>query len=102
MYRYAKNRIEPPQDSVQNIDSTSASFVDGVTTVQFSRDKITNDSDKDLSLSMCHFLLFAWSGNANISSGVIQFHGSQNQAISDTLVCFPSPSLCPERCKKLH
>ena len=86
---------------MQNIDNVFASFVDGVTTVQFSRNKTTDDSDKDLSLSMCRFLLFAWSGNANILTGVIQFHGSQNQAVSDTSICFPSPLFCPERCKKL-
>ena len=92
--------MEPPQDSVQNVDNASASFVDGVTTVQFSLAKITGDSDRDLSLSVCRFLLFAWSGDANIDTGVIQYHGVQNRAFSDTLICFPASSLCPERCKK--
>ena len=73
----------------------------GITRVQFSRDKITNDSNRDLNLVVCRFLLFAWSGNANINTRVIQFHGSDNDDVSNTLICFPSPSLCPERCKKL-
>jgi len=93
--------VEPPRDSVQNVDNTFASFVNGITTVQFSRNKITGDVDGDLSLSVCRFLLFAWGGDANINTGVIQYHGIQNQASTDTLICFPSPSVCPERCKKL-
>ena len=87
---------------MQNFDNPSASFVDGVTAVQFSRDKVTGDSEDDLSLSVCRYLLYAWGGNVNIVTGVIQFHGSQNQAVSETLLCFPAPSLCPERCKKLN
>ena len=86
---------------MQNVNNTSVSFVDGVTTVQFSRDKITGDSDRDLNLTVCRFLLFAWSGSADIDTGVIQYHGNQNRAFSDTLICFPSSSVCPERCKKL-
>ena len=87
---------------MQNVDNPSASFVDGVTAIQFSRDKVTGDSEDDLSLSVCRYLLYAWSGNVNIETGVIQFHGSQNQTVSETLLCFPTPSLCPERCEKLH
>ena len=99
--RYADSQEQPPRDPIQNVDNTSASFERGVTTVQFSRDKITGDSDRDLTLSVCRFLLYAWSGNADIDTGVIQYHGIQNRAVSETLICFPSPSLCPERCKKL-
>ena len=93
--------MEPPRDPIQNVDNFSASFMEGVTIVQFSRDKITGDSDRDLTLSVCRFLLYAWSGNADIDTGVIQYHGNQNRISSDTLICFPSSSLCPERCKKL-
>ena len=87
---------------MQNVDSTFASFVDGITTLQFSRDKITGDSNRDLTLSVCRFLLFAWNGNANIHTGVIQYHRDQNRTSTDILICFPSQSLCPERCKKLR
>ena len=86
---------------MQNVDNTFASFVNGITTVQFSRNKVTGDVNRDLSLSVCRFLLFAWSGDVNINTGVIQYHGIQNRASTDTLICFPSPSICPERCKKL-
>ena len=75
--------------------------MNGITTVQFSRNKVTGDVNRDLSLSVCRFLLFAWSGDVNINTGVIQYHGIQNRAFTDTLICFPSPSICPERCKKL-
>ena len=87
--RYAEDQLEPSQDPVQNVDRAFASFVDGITIVQFSRNKITGDSNKDLTLNVCRFLLFAWNGN-------------QNRASTDTLICFPSQSLCPERCKKLR
>ena len=75
--------------------------MDGILTVhvQFSRDKITGDTNGDLSLHLCHYLLFAWSGNASIEAGIIQFHGSQNRAVTNTLICFPSSSLCPEKCE---
>ena len=86
---------------MQNVNNTFASLVDGVTTVRFSRDKVTGDSEDDLSLSVCRYLLYAWGGNANILTEVIQIHDSQNTAVSDTLLCFPAPSLCPERCEKL-
>ena len=101
-YRYAADRAQPPRDAIQNINSGSASFVNGITTVEFSRNKVTNDSEDDLSLNVCRYLLYAWSGDANINTGVIQFHGTQNQGVSETLLCFPSSSLCPERCKKLN
>ena len=84
---------------MQNVDDAFASIMDGILTVQFSRDKITGDTSGDLSLHVCRYLLFAWSGNANIETGTIQFHGRQNTAVSDTLICFPSPSLCPEKCE---
>ena len=100
-YRYATDRAQPPRDVIQNVNDGSASFVDGITTVEFSRDKVTGDSEDDLSLNVCRYLLYAWSGDANINTGVIQFHGTQNQGVSDTLLCFPSSSLCPERCMKL-
>ena len=86
---------------MQNVNNGSASFVDGVTTVRFSRDKVTGDSEDDLTLSVCRYLLYAWGGNANVLTGVIQIHNSQNAAASATLLCFPAPSLCPERCEIL-
>ena len=82
-----------------NVDNAFASFVDGILMVQFSRDKITGDTNGDLSLHVCHYLLFAWSGNATIETGIIQFQGSQNRAVTDTLICFSSSSLCPEKCE---
>ena len=73
------------------------SIVDGILTVQFYCDKITGDTSGDLSLHVCCYLLFAWSGNASIETGIIQFHGSQNRAVTYTLICFSSSSLCPEK-----
>ena len=69
--------------------------------MSFSRDKITNDPDQDIQLTNCLFFLYAWSGNADINTGDIVYHGSQNRDVSQALVCLPSASFCPERCKKM-
>ena len=66
----------------------------------FSRDKITNDASQDIQLNRCLFFIYAWSGNADINTGEIQYHGSQNRDVSEALVCLPSADFCPERCKK--
>jgi len=93
-------RIQPLRDAIQNVYNTSASFDSGITTVTFTRDKITNDPSQDIQINRCLFFLFAWGGNANINTGVIQNHGSQNRQVSDSLICLPSASFCPQRCKK--
>ena len=68
----------------------------------FSRDKVTNDANRDVQLNRCLFFIYAWSGNASITTGIIQYHGSRNRKISQTLVCLPSADFCPERCKKSY
>ena len=90
--------MQPPRDPIQNIDNTFASFEDGVTTVRFSRQKETGDVN-DFSLNDCVFFLFAWGGAVNFSTAQIQYHGSNRRFISDSLICFPSSSFCPERGK---
>lgn len=92
-------KVQPPRDTIQNVDNSSASFVNGITTVTFSREKITNDRSQDIQINRCLYFLYAWSGNANINTGNIQFHGTRNQDVSDALICLPSASFCPERCK---
>ena len=68
--------------------------------MSFSRDKITNDPNQDFRINRCLYFIFAWSGNADINTGVIQYHGGQHRFVSDTLICIPSASFCPGRCKK--
>ena len=67
--------------------------------MSFSRNKTTNDQRQDLQINRCLFFIFAWGGNADINTGVIQYHGIKNRNISDTLICLPSASFCPEQCK---
>ena len=98
--RYAVDRAPPPRDAINNVYNTSASFDNGITVVNFTRDKITNDSIQDIRINRCLFFLFAWAGNADINTGVIQYHGSENRDASTSLICLPSASFCPQRCKK--
>lgn len=98
--RYAVDRVQPPRDAIRNVYNTSASFDNGITVVNFTRDKITNDFSQDIRINRCLYFLFAWAGNANINTGVIQQHGTQNQEVSKSLICLPSASFCPQRCRK--
>ena len=92
--------MQPPRDRIQNVDDTSASFEDGVTTVRFSRLKDTGDVD-DFSLSDCIHFLYAWGGGVtDFSTGQIEYHGALRRFISNSLICIPtSVTFCPERCK---
>ena len=91
--------MQPPRDSIQNVDNASASFEDGVTTVMFSRLRDTGDED-DLSLSNCVYFLYAWGGGVtNISSGEISYHGAFRRNISNTLICIPTSTSFCQRCK---
>ena len=91
--------MQPPRDPIQNVDNTFASFEDGFTTVRFSHQKETGDVN-DFSLNNCVFFLFAWGGAVtNYSTGQIEYHGFNRRFISDSLICLPSSSFCPERGK---
>ena len=101
-YRYAFTRditVQPPRDPIQNVDNTFASFEDGITTVRFSRQKITGDIN-DTSLNDCVFFLYAWGGAVNFNTGEISYHGAFRRFISESLMCLPSSSFCPERGKR--
>ena len=97
--RYAAQRSTPEMDAMQNIHNVSANIINGVTTINFVRDKITNDSDGDLNLDACHFVLFAWGDNVDFNTGVIQYHGFNQRSASTELICFPSATICPKKCK---
>jgi len=98
--RYAETSTQPlPQDVIQNVDNGLASFASGNTIVEFSRDKITNDPDDDITLDVCRYVLFAWGDNVNFGTREIRFDENRTN-ISETLLCFPSETLCPERCKE--
>ena len=89
----------PPRDAIQNVEDTSASFDNGVTTVRFSRVRDTGDVN-DFSLSDCIFFLYASGEVFNITTGAIAYHGLNRRFVSDSLVCIPiSQTFCPKRCK---
>ena len=83
---------------MQNIDNVSITIIDGVTIMSFVRDKITNDSDGDLNLNVCRFILFAWGNDIDFNSGIIRYQGF---SASSELICFPSSAVCPKKCKTL-
>ena len=86
----------PPRDPIQNVENTSASFIDGVTTVRFSRVRNTGDVN-DFSLSDCVFFLYAWGGDIfDTTTGAIAYHGLNRRFVSESLVCIPiSRTFCP-------
>ena len=90
----------PPHDKVQNIEDTSASFENGVTTVRFCRVRDTGDVN-DYSLTYCIFFLYAWGGDVfNTTTGAIAYHGLNRRNTSESPVCIPiSRTFCPDRCK---
>lgn len=99
--RYAVRQSLPQKDAIQNINNISATKIDGITTLEFVRDKITNDSNGDLNLNMCRFVLFAWGDNVDINTGTIQYHGMAQRNASDNLICFPPAAFCPRKCKMI-
>ena len=98
IHRYATQRSLPETDAMQNIYNVSATIINGVTTINFVRDKITNDSDADLNLNVCRFVLFAWGDDVDFNTGVIRYHGLNQRSASNELICFPSAKICPNKC----
>ena len=92
-FRFASAQSRPPADASQDITSTAAVVENGVTTVFFTRQRVTNDSN-DVSLDQCVYFLYAWGGTADFNTQVIGYHGD-NRESSDTMICLPSPSVCP-------
>ena len=93
--RYATSRSEPRIDARQDISNVSASVLDGITTINFVRPLASTDSD-DLSLDVCHFFLYAYSGSVTYGNpNVIGYHGFTNRGATSMMICLPSPSECP-------
>ena len=100
--RYATARAEPPIDASQDISNISASIQDGVTTINFVRPLASTDSD-DLSLDVCRFFLYAYSGSVIYGNpNVISYHGFTNRGATSEMICLPSPAECPIPGKLLH
>lgn len=87
------------RDSEQNVEDTSVQFNNNITTVRFSRPKITGD-ENDFSLDVCRYFVFAWGDVIDINTGEIDSPGMAQRFISEELICLPtSTSLCPEMCE---
>jgi len=67
-------QAEPSIDTSQDISNVSASLESGITTINFVCPLASTDSD-DLSLDMCHFFLYAYSGSVIYGNpNVISYH----------------------------
>ena len=92
-FRYVGNsRSRPPADSSQDITSTSAIHENGVTTVTFTRERVTGDSD-DVALDQCVYFLYAWGGKFDVNAQEIQRHTYRDP--SSDVICLPSSIVCP-------
>ena len=92
-FRYATTYAQPVKDAQQDIKDVSVTHADGVTTLQFTRQRVTGDS-QDLPLDSPFYFLFAWNGPI---SGVemIGYHGFTTRAASTDLVTLPTAQECP-------
>lgn len=82
----------PGKDTQQDINAVAVTHGGGVTTLQFTRQRVTGDN-QDLPLDSPFYLLFAWNGPI---SGVemIGYHGT-TRAVSNDLVTLPTAQQCP-------
>ena len=91
--RYATAHSRPSKDAQQDIKDVSVTEANGVTTLQFTRLRVTGDS-QDLPLDSPFFLLFAWNG---LISGIemIGYHGFTTRAASSEMITLPTAQQCP-------
>ena len=92
--RFASSQSRPPADVLQDIMNASAAHENGVITVGFSRESVTNDPN-DIPLDQCVYFLYAWGGMFDIMAQQIDYHGFNNREASSTMICLPSSSDCP-------
>lgn len=85
--RFATVRAQPPVDPSQDISTALVTQENGVTTMNFTRPCSSSDSN-DISLSQCHFLLYAYGVSVNVATQTISYHGANRGILSDR-VCFP-------------
>ena len=98
LFRYVGNYpSRPPADISQDITSTSAFHENGVTTVTFTREIVTGDSN-DVRLDQCVYFLYAWGGSFDINTQAIEYHGSNTREASSTLICLPPSMICTSKC----
>ena len=89
--RYATAYAQPPKDPQQDITDVTVTQAGGVTTLQFTRKRVTGDTN-DLALDSPFYLLFAWNGPVS-GVEVIGYHGA-TRAVSPQLVTLPTSQQC--------
>ena len=91
--RYARARSQPPNDAQQDIKNVSVTQANGATILQFTRLRVTGDS-QDLPLDSPFFLLFAWNGPI---SGICTYgyHGFTTRVASSNMTTLPTAQQCP-------
>ena len=85
--RYATTYAQPSKDAQQDITDVTVTQAGGVTTLRFTRKRVTGDTN-DLALDSPFHFLFAWNG---VVTGVemIGYHGAATRIASD-LFTFPT------------
>ena len=84
--RYATIRAEPAIDASQNISDVTATHDNGITTITFTRPRVSTDN-RDLSLDQCVYFLYAWGGSIDYSTCRAGQH--TNREPSDFQFCIP-------------
>ena len=98
--RYATAHSIPGKDAQQDISDVAVTHAGGVTTLQFTRQRVTGDN-QDLPLDSPFHLLFAWDGQIS-GVEVISYHGP-TRAASNDLITLPTAQQCPsERTRTLR
>ena len=86
----------PPVDEQQDIEMTAITTENGVTTVQFRRQRDTGDSMDDLTLDVCQYFLYAWGGTFDTNNPSSLGIHSHREA-SPYQVCIPPDTICKGR-----
>ena len=69
-------------DMMSDTELRSSSYANGILTVEVSRAVDTGDSQQDISLGECQFLI-----GARSQTGFV-YHGAANRQVSDDIICF--------------
>lgn len=90
--RYATEQSRPPVDSQQDIANVSVTVEEGVTTIEFARERDTGDADRDFTLDQCRYFLWAFNG------GVGDYADPTSITRHDFRGVFPNRYCIPDGC----
>ena len=84
--RYAFDYIIPRYDANQSLRNTSISLTNGIMTMSFVRDIISDDSD-DISINKCVYILSSWGGSVTTFTSPAQFNRHTATQVFTTQIC---------------